>query len=525
MRIIQASALNFGSYEELEFMADTKGLTLISGPTGSGKSALCDLIPWVLFGVTAKNGAADEVRRWGVEEQTIGTIILKIPSKDTLRVVRKRGPNDLVFSLKTNTSNWAEIRGKDLKDTQKLLNDFMGMDADLYLSGAYFHEFCTSASFFITTAKNRREIIEQIVDLTLHKSLAEKSTALLKTSKTHKNVLDQEVRDAEGELQYCNKAILGTNKRLAEWDKTHEFQLLDLKARYITFESDKAVSVKDLQVKIIDYELTRDLKINELTLAQNASSMGICAKCGQTTDHKHDYSDEIEQIAIKENPFISPLEATFAGQNTYGQQIMAMEASVNPHIEVSDELLSRIMILTDLLGGLKTERGQLAMKIADLETLQDTIAIFRSISVETTILHLEATTNDLISKHFDGEILVSLNISGDDKLEVTIYKDSNECSYTQLSKGQRQLLKLSFGIAVMDAISNQHGIHFDQLFFDESLDGLDETLKVKAIALFEKLATKHNSVYIVEHSSAVKTMINNRIDVTLIDGASQIEEA
>lgn len=521
MRIIQANALNFGSYEELEFMADNKGLTLISGPTGSGKSALCDLIPWVLFGVTAKNGAADEVRRWG-SEATSGTVVIEISDGRKVIVHRNRGPNDLNYHFNDEVNC---RRGKDLKDTQKLLNQLLGMDADLYLSGAYFHEFCTSASFFITTAKNRREIIEQIVDLNLHKSLAEKSTALLKVSKALKNTLDQEVRDAEGELQYCNKAILGTNKRLAEWDKTHEFQLLDLKARYITFESDKAVSVKDLQDKIIDYELTRDLKINELTLAQNASSMGVCVKCGQTTDHKHDYSDEIQQIAIKENPFISPLEATFAGTNTYGQQVIDTENSINPHIEVADELLSRIMILTDLLGGLKTERGQLAMKIADLETLQDTIAIFRSISVETTILHLEATTNDLISKHFDGEILVSLNISGDDKLEVTIYKDSNECSYTQLSKGQRQLLKLSFGIAVMDAISNQHGIHFDQLFFDEALDGLDENLKIKAITLFEQLATKHNSVYIVEHSSAVKIMVNNRIDVTLVDGASHIEEA
>lgn len=522
MRIIQANALNFGSYENLEFMADKRGLTLISGPTGSGKSALCDLVPWVLFGVTAKNGAADEVRRWG-SDATSGTVVIDMAEGRKVVVHRNRGPNDLNYHFSDEVNC---RRGKDLKDTQKLLNQLLGMDADLYLSGAYFHEFCTSASFFTTTAKARREIIEQIVDLSLHKSLADKSSVALKTAKGLKNVLDQEVRDSEGHLEWNNKAILGTKKRLVEWDKTHEFKITELKAKGITFEEDKAAVVKDLQSKVIDYDLECDIEIEKLRVAARSSAMGLCPHCGGPVKHPpNDHADSIIRLQDKKNPFIDPLDAAMASENTYNQQVTVMEEAVNPHLEVVDDMLNQITILTDLLVELKNQRGQIATKIADLEILQETVVLFRSISVETTILHLEHTTNDLISKHFDGEIVVSLNISGDDKLEVTIYKDSNECSYTQLSKGQRQLLKLSFGVAVMDAISNQHGIHFDQLFFDESLDGLDENLKVKAIALFEQLATKHNSVYIVEHSGAVKTMVNSRIDVTLVNGASHIEEA
>jgi ABC-type molybdenum transport system ATPase subunit/photorepair protein PhrA len=77
----------------------------------------------------------------------------------------------------------------------------------------------------------------------------------------------------------------------------------------------------------------------------------------------------------------------------------------------------------------------------------------------------------------------------------------------------------------MDAISNQHGIKFEQLFYDEALDGLDDSLKIKAISMFEKLATTHNSVYIVEHSESVKAMINDKIEVRLVTGESQLEEA
>lgn len=527
MRILSATAYNFCSYKKIEFNADIKGLTLISGPTGSGKSALCDLIPWVLFGVTAKGGAADEVRSWSTQEQTVGRVIIHFSDENILRVVRKRGPNDLVFSFRNSTSNWAEIRGKDLKDTQKILNEVLCMDADLYLSGAYFHEFCTSASFFTTTAKNRREITEQIVDLTLHRSLAEKSATLIKATKGALNVVNLKIRDAEGELTYSNKTLIIENKRFGDWNKNKDFKWNEIKAKAITFEEDKANNIKELEAEIDDYELNRDLEINKLKLAEQSSHDGVCPECGQSTEHKHDhdYSNRIKALKTRVNPLLALLSKEHASKNTYHKQADEIENSDNPHNDSCIELEARIKELNVLLEILKTDRLKTAMDISDLETLQETVAIWRAISVENTILHLESTTNNLIADHFDGEIQVQLTVSGDDKLEVIITKDSNECAYTQLSKGQRQLLKLSFGIAVMDAISNQHAIKFDQLFFDESLDGLDENLKLKAIGMFEYLATKHNSVYIVEHSSAIKAMVNNRIDVTLVNGESQIEKA
>src|SRR5258706_10723800 len=95
---------------------------------------------------------------------------------------------------------------------------------------------------------------------------------------------------------------------------------------------------------------------------------------------------------------------------------------------------------------------------------------------------------------------------------------------TQLSKGQRQLLKLCFSVSVMQAVSNQHGISFKQLFFDESLDGLDENFKLKACTMLENLALDDTGVYLVEHSMSVKAMINNKYKVGLVNGSSQIEK-
>jgi len=59
VKILSCVLENFASYERLEFDFSPQGLTLIEGPTGSGKSTLCDAIPWILFGRTAKDGALD----------------------------------------------------------------------------------------------------------------------------------------------------------------------------------------------------------------------------------------------------------------------------------------------------------------------------------------------------------------------------------------------------------------------------------------------------------------------------------
>ena len=133
MRVIRAIAHNFGSYSVLDFDFTKKGLALISGPTGSGKSTLADIIPWALFGVTAKGGLADEVCSWNSDMPTSVALYL-----EDLTIVRIRGgktkSNDLYFyeSSHENDVHGNFTRGKDLKDTQRLINQRLGITPETY---------------------------------------------------------------------------------------------------------------------------------------------------------------------------------------------------------------------------------------------------------------------------------------------------------------------------------------------------------------------------------------------------------
>ena len=69
--------------------------------------------------------------------------------------------------------------------------------------------------------------------------------------------------------------------------------------------------------------------------------------------------------------------------------------------------------------------------------------------LKSVLRQIETSTNKYLEKHFDSEIKVVLTIDDTDKVEVSIQKNGHECVFAQLSKGQRQLLKLCFGISVM----------------------------------------------------------------------------
>lgn len=473
MRVQKITASNFGSYRELEIdfteSNSSTGLTLIQGATGSGKSTFCDLIPWVLFGKTAKGGAVDEIRSWNSSEPTKVTIWL-----DTVTISRTRGSakdNDLTFW----PVDGVVTRGKDLSDTQKLINNLLGMDYELYLSGAYYHEFSQTAQFFTTTAKNRRQICEQLVDL----SLAIKLQDELRVQDKCLSQLKQPLEASKDKLTYSVGVL--TRHQVSEENKA------------LDWERDRKLRISQLLKSFSNFETARKTEISNK-----------CNSCGtQLKEPKTIYD-------TRTNPYID--------------RIGQVEREVNPHTDgVKDytaEIEEKNTTIKDLTENLKS----LDNDLFNVSQLKDIVDTYRSASIANTIDFVETKTNELLTKFFDAEIRVKFEVESADKLEVSIYKDGNTAYYTQLSKGQRQLLKLCFALAVMEAVQNHHGLELNQLFLDEATDGLDENMKLKALRMLENLS-QHRSISLVEHSESLKSMIDNRISVELVNGESQIEKA
>lgn len=473
MKILKVIAHNFSSYKHLEFDYTNQGLTLIQGPTGSGKSTLCDLTPWCLFGKTAKGGSVSEVLSWPGDKITTVSLTMA----DGYTYTRSRGPsakdNDLCIITENDYGQRQVHRGKDLLDTQKLINQELGMDYELYLAGAYFHEFSQTAQFFTTTAKNRRIISEQLVDLKLATALQPLTVTKIKSLNTTLSDKLNEINKLEYAIQTVTRLQAAEYTKASDWDINRAAMKQRVLADHKRFEANRTKTISNK-----------------------------CSSCGTV--------------------LAQPKTVTDTSVNPYIKMIDDLEKESNPHTGSLKDFSVEIGHTKTELGIAKASVSLLTNQIDELEVLQGVIADFRSASINNTIKDLENNTNQILTDHYDAEFRVSFTVVDADKLEIDIYKDGNACSYTQLSKGQRCLLKLSFGLPVMKAVANHHGISFSQIFLDEFLDGLSTGLKIKTYGLLETISQDHESVFVVEHSEELKSCFDNVYTVSLTNEGSVI---
>lgn len=516
------------------------GLTLIHGPTGSGKSTLCDGIPWVLFGTTAKNGAVDEVLSWYSDQPATGELSMELNDAQVYvkRIRSANKNNDLYYQIDGGLPQ----RGATLVDTQRLLNQFLGFDETLYLSGAYFHEFSQVAQFFSTTAKARRTLTEQLVDLTQVKALQTANTALQATLKKDLSRLLTQLELTLAKQDSAEEHYRQCFAKASTWDADLEAKMENYKAKYLTFETSREERLKREAEALVT--LNDQIQPNEkFVTTESRLKTKLAALPKETCDHcgalkanslKEDIVKSIheaekrrlnnEKLMAKANTAAFNLQNIKKETNPYEDTILDLQTQTNSYGEQAAKFdadsiayKTKSVEITGIL--LDTEQQK-----TDAELLADVLSTYRAYLIESTIQRIQNTTNDLISEHFDGEIRIHLKVEASDKLDVVITKDSNTAAYTQLSKGQRQTLKLAFGIAVMKSITEAHAIKFETLYFDEVFSGFDGNFKMKALGLLRTLSLDYPTIFFIEHDEEIKSMTENHIEISTKSGYSYIND-
>lgn len=562
VKLLSIEACNFASYDRLSFKFNGSGLVLISGPTGAGKSTLCDLVPWALFGTTAKGGAVDEIRSWNSDKPTQSVIKFELNGKEaSIHRVRGTAPqNDLMFFDGT-----AWHRGKDLNDTQKLLNNILGMTAETYLAGAYFHEFSQTANFFSTTAKSRRATIEQLADLSLPIKISNNTHEYKKELKSELDQIRQALSTNSALKASLADQIKSTSENVVTWYKNQEQKIMTSRTKASSFDTDQKERIENatsdkvhesnqlndriihLSAKwsaiIIDPDYQSQLQNN----LEQLKSGSVCTECGSK---KH--SDKILMIERSLNQLKSQqnerdniniaisqcynelrtlesrhnkwLEQESLRTNHYLASIQDLETQINPYEVTLGSLNYKLSESKKEAKASSKEYEDISAELADLDLLLVVTSELRAVLVKNTVVNLKNNINKLLTDYFDAEITVDFTIEDHDKLDVTIHKDGNFCSFTQLSKGQRQLLKLCFGVSVMRAISNFHGISFNTLFFDEVFSGLDTEKALKGYQLINSLTKEYENIFIIDHNDEIKALADRKIEVELVNGVSVLDE-
>lgn len=574
MKLKVCHVKNFGSYKEFTTDFESKGLTLLHGKTGSGKSTIPDMVFWIIFGETAKGGSVDDIRNWQSDEATIGTLQIET-NEGPITITRIRGKtseNDLYW---TKADGDEPIRGKDLKDTQRLLQEIIGVSPLLYEVGAYSHEFSPIGNFFLAKAKDRRAIFEQIADLSIPKRLAEQASARRKTVKDKIDTLNVEVSVNRARLEQMADQCERTSKVKDKWDSEHKATILSLISKSNAFDTDKAIKVAALTAKSDQFEGAKKREFDLAKAEFDALSAAVkpagevedailklkfklkelefekCRTCNGPVDsplrdkylnqvtgleaahHINQRNlDKLESVkrtlarsSAIENPYLDQIDEMVSKVNTYAEIIAAKQAEINPHTDQIIELVQQMEALADEAGERNSDVLKFEHEMALLNKLYDLSFDLRGAMLQTTVKQVQDRTNKHMETYFEGELRVTLVLDTADTLQVELAKNGYVCGYKQLSKGQRGLLKLCFSIAIMEAASNQAGVDFQTLFFDEALDGLDTDFKVKAFDLLQELSKSHGSIFVIDHAIEFQNLFENQIHVTMTEDISCVDDS
>lgn len=512
MRLLRAEVENFGSYKHLEFSYSDLGLSLIHGPTGSGKSTVMDIAPWVLFGVTAKNGAADDVRNWSdLKGSTKGSIYVDV-SGVVVSVHRVRGrSNDLYLN-----DGGSIVRGKDSRDTQKIISERLGCDETLYLLGSYFCDSSPSARFFESAARDRRSLLERCTDLRLPATLGERCTQARKDCKRSVQDLSGRMSSLLGAAEQTRKLYERAEKQEKEWAGQQAELLRDLAAKRDSFTERNRENVASAVSRINRIKA-------EIGEASTPSSKA-CKACGSENKEYREAVRQNDRKVQELGAAASDLHRLESVNNPYPEQLERELDRTNPHtaslIQLKSDLSTHESGVSELNKQLDTSNKRLGL----LDTLYDLSLRLRGVLLTTAVEEVHNETNRILETYFAGEFRVAFTVESDD-LEVSITKSGYSCSFRQLSKGQRQILRLSFAVALMQRVSAQAGVQFENLFLDEPADGGDTEVKANAFRLFQEMSIGRDSVTVIDHSPEFQNLFERKIEVSMKGDYSEVRDA
>lgn len=235
-------AKNFQSWEKLEFPIKD-GVTLLSGynfdddnPEGSGKSASLNAICWCLFGkIPKKDVKIDDIIKEGETHCAVETFIEHHVIQS---VVRSRGPNKLYMISHEDK----KVQGKDIRETQKMIEEILGLSFDTYCQTQYFAQ-NYNKKFVSSEQSDRGKILSEIQDLQIFDRAHKETLSLLKLENSKLINLAHDKQMREVKIENNNKLIAQQQEFLNQQIKSHEDRLSRINSKIL----EKSTTLADVQ--------------------------------------------------------------------------------------------------------------------------------------------------------------------------------------------------------------------------------------------------------------------------------------
>jgi len=552
---------------------DSKELTLILGENldlggdgarnGTGKTTLIQGLSYVLFGTPINQIRKDNLINRTNGKGMLVTLEFSVNGID-YKIERGRKPNTLKFYVNDKEEETQNDAQGENKETQEHIERAIGMTPDMFKQTVALNTY--SEPFLAMKSNDQRNIIEQLLGITLLSEKAEMIKTLIKNTK-----------DTITEEEYKVKAIEEANKRIQEqidnlkrraklWDTKHDedlkklkddledLQKLDIDKELQGHKDLAAYNQKKKDISDLDKTISRtqdDLDKEEKSLKKVEKELAQlkehkCHTCGQDFhDDKHakvtkekEKSKKENEKNIKEfNDLLSQLKSAKDELGPVGKQpklYYDTEQEAFQHRSLVDALVSKIdekdkelNPYTDQISEMESQALQEISfdKINELTRIHDhqkflldlltsKDSFVRKKIIDQNLSYLNARLTHYLDKIGLPHQVVFLN-----DLTVQITELGRELDFDNLSRGERNRLILGLSFAFRDVWESLYS-PINTLFIDELIDsGMDSIGVENSMAILKDMSRNRNkSVWLVSHREELAGRVPSVLKVVKENG-------
>jgi len=548
--------------ENLDLGGDDSG-----SRNGTGKTTMINALSYALYGQALTNIRKENLINKTNAKAMLVTVEFEV-NGTAYRIERGRKPNVLKFYVNNEVQKASDEKDDDAqgdsRETQKAIEHLLGMSHTMFKHLVALNTY--TEPFLSMKAADQREVIEQLLGITV---LSEKAEALKLLMKIVKDNIQAETFKIDGikaanenvqksidslgikssawetkkdtDLESLGKAImqldsvdieaeLASHTALKTWNETNN-KLKDLNKQKATLESASGQAQK-----------TRDRYIKELESLANKT----CHACEQALhDHKH------EEMTATANTHLADAQTYFdkvaADLAKVLKDIEAVDALPRPpatFYETEAEALGHKNNLANLEKSLEdkavesnpyNEQIEELKKTALQEISWDTVNELTKVKEHQEFLHKLLTNKDsFIRKKIIDQNLSYLNkrlsyyidkmglphrVVFLNDLNVEITQLGQDLDFDNLSRGERNRLILSLSFAFRDVWENLYQ-HINLLFVDELIDaGMDAAGVEAGLAVLKKMARERSkNIFLISHKDELIGRVNTVLRVVKENG-------
>ena len=556
---------------------DKQALTLVLGSNldlggddtgsrnGPGKTTSVNALSYALYGLALTN-----IKKENLINKTNGKAMLvtvEFEKNNTkYRIERGRKPNLLKLfvndsQLKTDESE-DDSQG-DSRETQKAIEQMLEMSHTMFKHLVALNTY--TEPFLSMKAADQREIIEQLLGITLLSEKAEVLKLLVKESKESITAEQYKIEGIKGANENVQKSIDSLGIKSSAWEnkKTSDIEnigrammrleTVDIEAELsahsqlkLWLEHDTKITNLNKQKATLQSAVGQAEKsLTKYTRELESLANKTCHACEQELhDHKHEeMTAEATQHLVEATKYFNKVsldlkkivdEIGTDDTPRRPQTFYETEAEALGHKNNLDSLEKSLTTRIDELNPYEEQIEELK-KTAIQEINWDIINTLTKLKDHQEFLYKLLTNKDsFIRKKIIDQNLSYLNkrlsyyidklglphvVIFQNDLTVEITQLGQELDFDNLSRGERNRLILSMSFAFRDVWEGLYqGINL--LFIDELVDaGMDSAGVESALAVLKKMARERNkNIYLISHKDELIGRVNNVLRVIKENG-------